>query len=221
MGHQLKSLAQGRQNQIQQLQRELQQAKESLQQNVANQKELQQTHQSHNQEVGSLKSALSQAESKVGTCRFTLQEGETLQIFISLSFLKQVTELQDNVDGLRTVKLPRLSPLASSPPSSSAHSPNHSSPRQTVADRDAEIQSLQQQLSEAAKAKEALQASQSRGDQDQSTDLAAAGDSSQAVQEELGKLRQEVSQLSSARRLWGVLIGKDRVKPKHSRSLGS
>lgn len=59
-------MAQSRQNQIQQLQRELQQAKESLQQNLANQKELQQTHQSHNQEVSSLKSALSQAESKVG-----------------------------------------------------------------------------------------------------------------------------------------------------------
>lgn len=77
VGHQLKSLAQGRQNQIQQLQRELQQAKESLQQNLANQKELQQTHQSHNQEVGSLKAALSQAESKVGACCLRVQQRET------------------------------------------------------------------------------------------------------------------------------------------------
>ncbi|XP_029309267.1 nucleoprotein TPR-like, partial [Cottoperca gobio] len=63
------SQAQARQNQIQQIQRELLQAKEALQQNLANQKELQQTNQSsqqsHNQEVSNIKTALSQAESKV------------------------------------------------------------------------------------------------------------------------------------------------------------
>lgn len=72
------SQAQARQNQIQQIQRELQQAKEAHQQNLANQKELQQTQQSsqqsHNQEVGNLKTALSQAESKVRRASFsTLQ----------------------------------------------------------------------------------------------------------------------------------------------------
>ncbi|KAM4623655.1 nucleoprotein TPR-like [Polymixia lowei] len=63
------SQAQARQNQTQQVQRELQQAKEALQQNLANQKEQQQTQQtnqqSHNQEVNTLKTTLSQSESKV------------------------------------------------------------------------------------------------------------------------------------------------------------
>ncbi|KAJ3594641.1 hypothetical protein NHX12_003948, partial [Muraenolepis orangiensis] len=56
--NQLKSAqAQARQNHLQQVQRE--------QQNLVNQKELQQTQQSHNQEVNTLKAAVSQSESKV------------------------------------------------------------------------------------------------------------------------------------------------------------
>ncbi|XP_068605407.1 nucleoprotein TPR-like [Brachionichthys hirsutus] len=58
----VQSQAQSRLNMIQQIQRELQQAKEALQQTLASQKEL---HQSHNQEVISVKTALSNAESKV------------------------------------------------------------------------------------------------------------------------------------------------------------
>lgn len=61
----MKSQAQARQSQIQQVNRELQQSKEAIQQNLANQKELQQTHQKSQQEVNNLKTALSQAESKV------------------------------------------------------------------------------------------------------------------------------------------------------------
>lgn len=57
-----------------------------------------------------------------------------------------------------------------------------------MADRDAEIKSLQEQLTEATKAKEALQSSQS----DQNADVRAAGDSPQVVQDEVGRLRQEV-----------------------------
>lgn len=87
-----------------------------------------------------------------------------------------------------------------------------------MADREAEIKSLQELLSEATKAKEALQASQSSqsSQSDQTADVRAAGDSSQAVQEELGRLRQEVSVSS----VWLVrrLIGKDCVKPKRSRN---
>lgn len=63
-----------------------------------------------------------------------------------------------------------------------------------MGDREAEIKSLQEQLTETTKAKEVLQASQSSqsSQSDQAMDVRAAGDSSQAVQEELTKLRQEV-----------------------------
>lgn len=85
------SQAQARQNQIQQIQRELQHAKDNLQQNLANQKELQQTQQtsqqSYNQEVTNLKTALSQAESKVRRFLITViwsekTQKENLPIFI-------------------------------------------------------------------------------------------------------------------------------------------
>lgn len=65
----VQALAQARQNQMQQMQSDLQQAKDALQQNLAKQKELQQTdeatQQSHNQEVNDVKTLLSQAENKV------------------------------------------------------------------------------------------------------------------------------------------------------------
>lgn len=71
---------------------------------------------------------------------------------------------------------------------------NNSSAHQTVADREAEMKSLQEQLTEATKAKESLQTSLSSqsSQSEQTADTRAAGDSSQAVQEELGRLRQEV-----------------------------
>lgn len=74
-----------------------------------------------------------------------------------------------------------------------------------MADRDAEMKRLQEQLSEAAEAKEALQNSQgsSQSSQsDQNPDVRAAGDSAQAVQEELGRLRQEVR----SRDQWGSAV---------------
>lgn len=58
----MQSQAQDSHSHIQQLQGELQQAKEALQHNLDNQKELQQ---SHSQEVTNLKTAVGQAESKV------------------------------------------------------------------------------------------------------------------------------------------------------------
>lgn len=80
------SQAQARQNHIQQLQRELQQTKETLQQNLTSQKELQQTHQnnqnSHNQEVGNLKTTLSQAEAKVDTSTFIVGQNYFFNLVI-------------------------------------------------------------------------------------------------------------------------------------------
>lgn len=58
----MQSQAQDSHRHIQQLQGELQQAKEALQRNLDYQKELQQ---SHSQEVSSLQTAVSQAEVKV------------------------------------------------------------------------------------------------------------------------------------------------------------
>lgn len=83
-----------------------------------------------------------------------------------------------------------------------------------MTDREAEVKSLQEQLTEVTKAKEALQASQTSqsSQSDQTTDIRAAGDSSQAMQEELGRLRQEVS-VSSVYLVWG-LTGKDCVNPE-------
>ncbi|XP_008332910.1 nucleoprotein TPR-like isoform X1 [Cynoglossus semilaevis] len=131
------SQAQARQNHIQQLQRELQQTKETLQQNLTSQKELQQTHQnnqnSHNQEVGNLKTTLSQAEAKV-------------------------TELQGQLDSLQ----------------------------KTVGEREADVQRLQKQLTEAS------QAPQTKSSQ--SADANAAGDTNQAVQEEVAKLQKELNE---------------------------
>ncbi|XP_075935829.1 nucleoprotein TPR-like isoform X4 [Anarhichas minor] len=143
------SQSQARQNQIQQIQRELQQAKEALQQNLANQKELQQTHQSsqqsHNQEVSNLKTALSQAESKV-------------------------TELQGRLD----------------------------SQQKLVGEREADIKRLQEQVTEANQANEASRATpanQSQSSQsNQPGDANAASDANQALQEELAKLREELSE---------------------------
>ncbi|KAM3865905.1 nucleoprotein TPR-like [Diretmus argenteus] len=148
--NQLKSVqsqAQARQNQIQQIQRDLQQAKEALQQNLANQKELQQTQltnqQSHNQEVNTLKTSLSQTESKV-------------------------TELQGQLDSLQ----------------------------KTVSERDTEIKRLQEQLAEANEASRAAQTNQS-SQSIQASDANTASDTNQALQEELAKLRQELSERTS------------------------
>nr|XP_020480735.1 nucleoprotein TPR-like [Monopterus albus] len=129
---------QARQNQIQQIQRELQQSKDTFQQNLTIQKELQQT---HSQEVGSLKTALSQAESKV-------------------------TELQGQLDSLQKV----------------------------VSERDAHIKRLQEQLAEANQANESSQATQATSSQSiQTGDANAASDVNQALQEDLAKLKQELS----------------------------
>lgn len=98
-------------------------------------------------------------------------------------------------------KLSSLSLLSLAP---FVHWPNNSSAHQTVADHEAEIKSLQEQLTEATKDKEALQASKS-SQSDQAADVRAAGDSSQAVQEELGRLRQEVL-ASSFSLVWGLVL---------------
>ncbi|XP_041848028.1 nucleoprotein TPR isoform X2 [Melanotaenia boesemani] len=141
------SQVQARQNQIQQLQRELQQAKETVQQNLAKQKELQQTsQQSHNQEVVTLKTSLSQAESKL-------------------------TELQGQLD----------------------------SQQKMVAEREADIKRLQEQLTEAEQAHKAsqdIQANQS-SQATQASDANASSNANQALQDELTTLRQELSECKS------------------------
>lgn len=73
----MQSQAQDSHGHIQQLQEELQKAKEALQHNLDYQKELQQ---SHNQEVTNLKTAVSQAEIKVRGDLY-------LAIFASLSIV--------------------------------------------------------------------------------------------------------------------------------------
>lgn len=61
---------------------------------------------------------------------------------------------------------------------------------QTVAEREASNNHLQEQLTEAIQANEASRVTQSKGSQ--SSDANAAGDLNQALQEELAKLRHEV-----------------------------
>ncbi|XP_075339815.1 nucleoprotein TPR-like isoform X4 [Odontesthes bonariensis] len=141
--------AQARQNQIQQIQKELQQAKEALQQNLAKQKELQQTNQdsqqSHNQEVNNLKTALSQAESKV-------------------------TELEGQLD----------------------------SQQKMFAEREADVKRLQEQLTEAKQAPQASQANQNQSSQStQASDANTAINANQALQDELAKLKRELSENKS------------------------
>lgn len=67
---------------------------------------------------------------------------------------------------------------------------------QIVGEREADIKRLQEQLTEANQANEASQATQATQNQSsqsvQASDAKAAGDSSQAQQEEVAKLRQEV-----------------------------
>lgn len=67
-------------------------------------------------------------------------------------------------------------------------------PWQTVAEREADNKRLQEQLTEARQANETIQANQSQSSQSiQSSDVNAAGEVTQSLQDELTKLRQEVS----------------------------
>ncbi|XP_028328136.1 nucleoprotein TPR-like [Gouania willdenowi] len=129
------SQALARQNQIQQIQRELQQARDSLHQNLTSQKELQQN---HSQEVSSLKTALSQSESKV-------------------------TELQGQLDNVQ----------------------------KTVSEQETDNKRLQEQLCEANEAGRAAPSSQPTTTSDTNTVSDAEH------QEELEKLRQELSESKS------------------------
>lgn len=67
---------------------------------------------------------------------------------------------------------------------------------QTVAERESDIKTLQQQLTEASQANDASQATQATQNQSsqsiQASDPNAANDVNQTLQEELAKLRQEV-----------------------------
>lgn len=71
-------------------------------------------------------------------------------------------------------------------------------PLQTVVEREADIKHLKEQLTEAKQANEAsrtAQASQNQSSQSvHSSDANAAAEANQAQQEELAKLRQEVSE---------------------------
>lgn len=80
-----------------------------------------------------------------------------------------------------------------------SHLPYYLIDPQIVGEREADIKRLQEQLTEANQANEAGQATQANQNQSsqsvQASDAKATGDASQAQQEELAKLRQEVLQI--------------------------
>nr|XP_014268193.2 nucleoprotein TPR isoform X1 [Maylandia zebra] len=202
---QLKEKVQEVQNQLTQLQSQLSQTQTQLQQNqnqlTQNQKELQQA-KSHTQQVqNQLKTAQSQAQARQNQIqqlqRELQQAKETLQQ--NLTSQKELQQTHQTSQQSHDQEISSLKTALSQAESKVTELQGQlESLQKTVVEREADIKHLKEQLTEAKQANEAsrtAQASQNQSSQSvHSSDATAAAEANQAQQEELAKLRQELSE---------------------------
>ncbi|XP_056148478.1 nucleoprotein TPR-like [Lampris incognitus] len=182
------------QSQMSQIQTQLQQNQNQLNQN---QKELQQT-KTHTQQVqNQLKSAQNQSQARQNQNqqiqRELQQAKEALQQNLAKQKEQQQTQMTHNqeVNALKTT----LSQLESKVTEQQGQL---DSLQKTLGEREAEINRLQDLLVEANQAKEASRAAQpSQSSQSQSSEPSADSDANKTLQEELAKLRHELSERCS------------------------
>ncbi|CAI5642275.1 unnamed protein product [Oreochromis niloticus] len=200
---QLKEKVQEVQNQLTQLQSQLSQTQTQLQQNqnqlTQNQKELQQA-KSHTQQ-NQLKTAQSQAQARQNQIqqlqRELQQAKETLQQ--NLTSQKELQQTHQTNQQSHNQEISSLKSALSQAESKVTDIQGQlESLQKTVVEREADVKHLKEQLTEAKQANEAsrtTQASQNQSSQSvHSSDANAAAEANQAQQEELAKLRQELSE---------------------------
>nr|XP_019964353.1 PREDICTED: nucleoprotein TPR-like isoform X2 [Paralichthys olivaceus] len=178
------------QNQLTQVQSQLSQTQSQLQQNqnqlTQSQKELQQA-KTHSQQVqNQLKSAQTQAQARQ---RELQQVKEALQQ--SLSGQKELQQTHQTNQHSHNQEVSNLkNTLTQAEGKATELQGQLDSLQKTIAERESDIKRLQEQLNEANQANEASQATQAKSSQ--ASDANAAGDTNQAQQEEVAKLRQEL-----------------------------
>ncbi|XP_028282895.1 nucleoprotein TPR-like isoform X2 [Parambassis ranga] len=202
---QTKEKTQEVQNQLSQVQSQLSQTQTQLQQSQTQltqcQKELQQA-KTHTQQVqNQLKSAQSQVQarqSQIQQLQRELQQAkEALQQ--NLTNQKELQQSQQTSQQSHNQEVTNLQTALSQAENKVTELQGQmDSLQKSVADREADVKRLQEQLTEARQANETIQVNQSQSSQSiQSSDANAAGEVTQSLQDELTKLRQELSESKS------------------------
>ncbi|XP_029930034.1 nucleoprotein TPR-like isoform X3 [Myripristis murdjan] len=184
-------------NQLTQVQSQLSQSQTQLQQHqTQSQKDLQQSKNHMQQLQNQLKSSQSQAQARQNQIqqlqRELQQAKETLQQNLTNQKELQQTQLTSQQSYNQEVNTLKTS-LSQSESKVAELQGQLDSLQKTVGECEAENRRLQEQLTEANQANEASQSSLSV----QSSSVNVAGDTNQALQEELAKLRQELSDSSN------------------------
>ncbi|XP_063742334.1 nucleoprotein TPR-like isoform X2 [Eleginops maclovinus] len=194
-----------KQNQLTQVQSQLSQIQTQQQQNqnqlTQSQKELQQA-KTHSQQVqNQLKAAQSQAQARQNQIqqiqRELQQAKEALQQ--NLASQKELQHTNQSSQQSHNLEISNLKTVLSQSESKVTELQAHlDSLQKMVGEREADIKRLQEQLTESNKANEANRATQAIQNQSspssQASDANVASDANQAQQEELARLRQEMSE---------------------------
>ncbi|KAL7386103.1 hypothetical protein ABVT39_004054 [Epinephelus coioides] len=193
------------QNQLKQVQSQLSQTQTQLQQNqnqvTQSQKELQQA-KTHSQQVqNQLKSAQSQAQARqnqiqqiqreLQQAKEALQQNLTNQKELQQTHQSSQQSHNEEVNNLKTA-------LTQAESKVTELQGQLDSQQKMVGEREADIKRLQEQLTEANQTNEASRAALASGNQSsqsiQASDANVASDTNQALQDELAKLKQELSE---------------------------
>ncbi|KAM9322514.1 nucleoprotein TPR-like [Pholidichthys leucotaenia] len=188
------------QNQLTQVQSQLSQGQTQLQQNqnqlTQSQKELQQAKNHMQQVQNQLKSAQSQAQTRqnqIQQLQKELQQAKESQQQ-TLANHKELQQTHQNSQQSHTQEVNNLKNALSQAESKVTELQGQlDNLQKTIAERVADISNLQEQLSEAKQANEANRAAQA-SQSTQASDANATGEANQVLQEEVTKLRQELSE---------------------------